>query len=95
MFYHVTNARGVMIEISNIPSNPTLYLFSLVYWSHTEQVYSSDGRTKDLYACSLRQLKKTGENAGAPDNRKDRYHLPYKFSYLCCFQLQHSIPHRA
>jgi hypothetical protein len=26
---------------------------SLVYGSHTEQAYSSDGRTKDLYACSL------------------------------------------
>ena len=28
-------------------------MFSLVYGSHTEQAYSSDGRTKDLYACSL------------------------------------------
>jgi hypothetical protein len=27
MFYHVTNASGVMIAVSNIPSNPTLYLF--------------------------------------------------------------------
>ena len=26
---------------------------SLVYGSHTEQAYSSDGRTKDLFACSL------------------------------------------
>ena len=26
---------------------------SLVYGSHTEQSYSSGGRTKDLYACSL------------------------------------------
>ena len=26
---------------------------SLVYGSHTEQTYSSDGRTKDVYACSL------------------------------------------
>ena len=28
-------------------------MFSLVYGSHTEQAYSSDGRTRDLYACSL------------------------------------------
>jgi len=26
---------------------------SLVYGSHTEHTYSNDGRTKDLYACSL------------------------------------------
>jgi hypothetical protein len=33
MFYHVTNARGVMITVSNIPSSPTLYmyLFKLSY----------------------------------------------------------------
>ena len=59
MFYHVTNARGVMIAVSNIPSSHTLYLFKisyrfpLVYGSHTEQAYSSEGRTRDLYACSL------------------------------------------
>jgi hypothetical protein len=29
--YHVTNARGVMIAVSNIPSSPTLYLFKLNY----------------------------------------------------------------
>jgi hypothetical protein len=28
-------------------------MFSLVYGSHTEQAYSSDDRTRDLYACSL------------------------------------------
>ena len=28
-------------------------MFSLVYGSHTEQAYSRDGRTRDLYACSL------------------------------------------
>ena len=28
-------------------------MFSLVYGSHTEQAYSSDGRTRDLYACSV------------------------------------------
>jgi hypothetical protein len=28
-------------------------MFSLVYGSHTEQAYSSDGRTRNLYACSL------------------------------------------
>jgi len=28
-------------------------MFSLVIGSHTEQAYSSDGRTRDLYACSL------------------------------------------
>ena len=28
-------------------------MFSLVYGSHTEQAYSSDGRTRDLHACSL------------------------------------------
>ena len=28
-------------------------IFSLVYVSHTGQAYSSDGRTRDLYACSL------------------------------------------
>jgi len=50
MFYHVTNARGVMIAARNIhvPSRPTLYLsswvmFSLVYGYNTEQAYSSDG----------------------------------------------------
>ena len=47
-----------MIAVSNIPSSHTLYLFklsyaSLVHGSHTEQAYSSDGRTRDLYACSL------------------------------------------
>jgi len=31
MFYHVTNARGVMIMVSNIPSSPALYLFKLNY----------------------------------------------------------------
>jgi hypothetical protein len=29
----------------------------LVYGSHTEWAYSSDGRTKDLYACSLTLLE--------------------------------------
>jgi hypothetical protein len=59
MFYHVTNARGVMIVVSNIPSSPicctcsSWVMFSLVYGSHTEQAYSSDGPTEDLYACSL------------------------------------------
>jgi hypothetical protein len=24
---HITNARGVMVAVSNIPSSPTLYLF--------------------------------------------------------------------
>jgi len=49
MSYHVTNARGFMIAVSNIPSSPTFYIcsswvmFSLVYGSHTEQAYSSDG----------------------------------------------------
>jgi hypothetical protein len=28
-------------------------MFSLVYGSHTEQAYSSDHRTRDLYACFL------------------------------------------
>ena len=28
-------------------------MFSLVCGSHTEQAYSSDGRTMDFYACSL------------------------------------------
>jgi len=28
-------------------------MFSLVHGSHTEQAYSSDGRTRDMYACSL------------------------------------------
>ena len=28
-------------------------MFSLVHGSHTEQAYSSDGRTKDIYACFL------------------------------------------
>jgi hypothetical protein len=28
-------------------------MFSLVHGSHTEQAYSSDGWTRDLYACSL------------------------------------------
>jgi hypothetical protein len=27
-------------------------MFSLVYLSHTEQAYSSDGRTMDLHTCS-------------------------------------------
>jgi hypothetical protein len=55
----VTNARGVMIVVSNIPSSPicctrsSWVMFSLVYGSHTEQAYSSDGPTEDLYACSL------------------------------------------
>jgi hypothetical protein len=31
MFYHVTNARVVMIAVNNIPSSPTLYLFKLNY----------------------------------------------------------------
>jgi hypothetical protein len=28
-------------------------VFSLVYGFHTEQAYACDGRTSDLYACSL------------------------------------------
>jgi hypothetical protein len=28
-------------------------MFSFVYGSHTEQAYSSGGRTRDLYACSF------------------------------------------
>ena len=48
-----------MIAVSNIPSSPirgtcsSWVMFSLVHGSHTEQAYSSDGPTKDLYACSL------------------------------------------
>ena len=57
MFYHVTNARGVMVAVSNLAALrctcSNWVMPSLVYGSHTEQAYSSDGRTKDLYACSL------------------------------------------
>ena len=41
---------------------------SLVYGSHTEQAYSSDGRTKDLYACCF-DFGRTDVNVSSEESK--------------------------
>ena len=57
-------------------------MFSLVYGSHTEQAYSSDHRTRDLYACFLTG----GTDVNVPTDE------PKCLVCLCCNVVYMAIP---